>query len=354
MPRLTASLSLDLDNKWSYMKTHGDAGWDKFPSYLDVVVPRFLDVLDRQQLKITVFVVGQDAALSENHAALRMIAARGHEIGNHSFHHEPWLHLYSREQIEAELVAAEEAIYEATGSRTIGFRGPGYSLSADVLRTLASRGYQYDCSTFPTFLGPLARAYYFLTAKLSPSQKAERKRLFGKWTEGFRPVHAYQWNVDGEMLVEVPVTTMPLLRLPMHLSYLLYLRQFSAAAAWSYFHLAMALCKLRGAQPSMLLHPLDFLGGDDEPDLSFFPAMKLSGEVKTKFAEEVLRVFASHFDVLPMQAHAARLAREKLPVRALPVTEPSALPLEPRSYPQRKSRGESRLTTTPELVEETR
>ena len=23
-----ASLSLDLDNKWSYMKTHGDAGWD--------------------------------------------------------------------------------------------------------------------------------------------------------------------------------------------------------------------------------------------------------------------------------------------------------------------------------------
>jgi peptidoglycan-N-acetylglucosamine deacetylase len=22
-----ASLSLDLDNKWSYMKTHGDPGW---------------------------------------------------------------------------------------------------------------------------------------------------------------------------------------------------------------------------------------------------------------------------------------------------------------------------------------
>jgi hypothetical protein len=40
-----ASLSLDLDNQWSYMKTHGDAGWESFPSYLDVVVPRVLPAM---------------------------------------------------------------------------------------------------------------------------------------------------------------------------------------------------------------------------------------------------------------------------------------------------------------------
>ena len=40
-----ATLSLDLDNQWSYMKTHGDAGWETFPSYLDVAVPRILDLL---------------------------------------------------------------------------------------------------------------------------------------------------------------------------------------------------------------------------------------------------------------------------------------------------------------------
>ncbi len=39
-----ASLSLDLDNQWSYMKTHGDAGWESFPSYLDIVVPRVLEL----------------------------------------------------------------------------------------------------------------------------------------------------------------------------------------------------------------------------------------------------------------------------------------------------------------------
>ena len=38
-PRPVASISLDLDNQWSYMKTHGDPGWESFPSYLDAFVP---------------------------------------------------------------------------------------------------------------------------------------------------------------------------------------------------------------------------------------------------------------------------------------------------------------------------
>ncbi|TMA83344.1 MAG: polysaccharide deacetylase, partial [Deltaproteobacteria bacterium] len=78
-----ASLSLDLDNKWSYLKTHGDPGWERLPSYLDVVVPRVLDFLESRNLTITVFIVGQDAALDKNRELLRAIAAR-HEIGNHS------------------------------------------------------------------------------------------------------------------------------------------------------------------------------------------------------------------------------------------------------------------------------
>ncbi len=34
--RPLASISLDVDNLWSYMKTHGDAGWEQRPSYYDV------------------------------------------------------------------------------------------------------------------------------------------------------------------------------------------------------------------------------------------------------------------------------------------------------------------------------
>src|SRR5437868_12574121 len=102
-----ASLSLDLDNKWSYLKTHGDRGWETFPSYLDTLVPRALDFLSDRDLQITFFVVGQDAALEENFDALRAISERGHEIGNHSFSHEPWMHLYDREKVEHEIRLAE-------------------------------------------------------------------------------------------------------------------------------------------------------------------------------------------------------------------------------------------------------
>jgi hypothetical protein len=38
-----ASLPLDLDNKWTYLKIHGDPGWESFPPYLDILVPRVPD-----------------------------------------------------------------------------------------------------------------------------------------------------------------------------------------------------------------------------------------------------------------------------------------------------------------------
>src|SRR5574341_867943 len=66
MKKPIASLSLDLDNKWSYMKTHGDDGWKSFPSYLNLLVPRVLEFLKQRNLTITFFIVGQDAALEKN------------------------------------------------------------------------------------------------------------------------------------------------------------------------------------------------------------------------------------------------------------------------------------------------
>jgi len=316
MPQPIASLSLDLDNKWSYMKTHGDPGWEKFPSYLDLVVPRFLDVLQGLDLKITVFVVGQDAALEKNHAALRSISGAGHEIGNHSFHHEPWLHLYSDEEIARELTSTEERIEEVTGTRPIGFRGPGYSFSPAVLRILASRGYLYDASTFPTFLGPLARAYYFFKARLNREQRNERKQLFGKIGEGFRPLKPYSWQTPEGPILEIPVTTMPVFRIPIHLSYVLYLAQYSQALAKAYFRFSMVLCRLRGVGPSLLLHPLDFLGGDDEPDLAFFPAMQMKGAEKVRLVTEVLSHFSRQFRVVPMIEHAGEILGRRIPAHS--------------------------------------
>ncbi|MBX3433389.1 MAG: polysaccharide deacetylase family protein [Pirellulales bacterium] len=305
MPKPLASLSLDLDNRWSYMKTHGDEGWESHPSYLDVVVPRVLEMLRARELSITFFVVGQDAVLPENQPVLRSIAAAGHELGNHSFHHEPWLHLYTPEQVAEELRSAEEAILAATGERPVGFRGPGFSFSDDVLRTLVARGYVYDASTFPTFLGPLARLYYFLTARLSHDQQQERKELFGKFREGFRPLRPYLWSGPGKGLVEIPVTTMPVFKLPIHASYILYLARFSRLAARAYFSFALGLCRAFRVQPSILLHPLDFLGRDDGVGLEFFPAMDRDSAWKCELMAWIIDRLAAQYSIVTMREHAA-------------------------------------------------
>jgi hypothetical protein len=226
------------------------------------------------------------------------------------------LHLYTLPQIEAELIRAEKSIQGATGQKPIGFRGPGYSLSLSVLRVLTQLGYRYDASTLPTWLGPFARAYYFITAKLSPEEKKVRKLLFGNLRDGLRPLNPYRWRLDGtsEGPIEIPVTTLPLLRIPFHISYILYLYRFSPVLAAGYFRLAMLLCHLTRTSPSLLLHPLDFLGGDDIKKLSFFPAMNLSKDKKLKLVSQVLRLYTDHFRVVTMQEH----AREALTEAGLP------------------------------------
>jgi peptidoglycan/xylan/chitin deacetylase (PgdA/CDA1 family) len=299
------SLSLDLDNEWAYIKTHGDPEWESFPSYLDVVVPRFLEVLAGLGQRITVFVVGQDAALDKNRAALAQIAAAGHEIGNHSFHHEPWLQHYSDEQIEAEILASADAIAEATGVRPRGFRGPGFSLSRSTLETLVRHGYQYDCSTFPTYIGPLARAYYFMTAKLSKEELEKRKALFGGISDGLRPLRSYRWDLGERSLVEIPVTTFPVIKIPIHFSYVLYIASLVPWLALPYFRAALLACRAARIAPSLLLHPLDFLSGDDAPRLKFFPAMSMPPERKRAVLLGALEIYRSLFEVVPVGEHAA-------------------------------------------------
>ena len=319
-----ASLSLDLDNKWSYMKTHGDAGWESFPSYLDVVVPRVLQFLKDRNLKITFFIVGQDAALEKNHDTLAQISEAKHEIGNHSFNHEPWLHLYSKQDLIEEFERTEEAIGKITNQKLVGFRGPGYSLSPTVLEVLAERNYEYDCSTLPSFIAPLARAYYFFKSpEMSDEEREKRRKLFGKFSDGFQSLKPYRWQIGEKSLVEIPVTTLPIFKTPIHASYVIYLSTFSQALAKTYWKTAIEMCRLTGTQLSLLLHPLDFLSGEDAPELKFFPAMNLPIEKKLEFVSEILEVFTQKFEVVNMRSHVNFVSNSEIPTRQLAEVEVS-------------------------------
>lgn len=296
---LPATISLDLDNLWSYLKTQGAPGWESFPSYLDLVVPRILETLDRCQQRITFFVVGKDATIESNRGALKQIAEAGHEIANHSFMHEPWLHLYSREQLHAELEGAENAIAAVTGRNTRGFRGPGFSSSPLLREVLVERGYLYDASLFPSALGPVARLFFFLNSKLSAEEKAKRKGLYGRFSDAFGLMKPFTW-ANG--LTEIPVTTMPLLRLPVHATYLMFLAEKSEALARAYWATNIQLSRLRHVPPSMLLHPTDFLDVTDVPQMNFFPGMRLPATKKRSLVEHTIRTLQQHWSVRPMGA----------------------------------------------------
>jgi peptidoglycan/xylan/chitin deacetylase (PgdA/CDA1 family) len=309
--KLNMSLSLDLDNKWSYLRTYGNEAWREFPSYLDLVVPRILAFFADRDIRITFFVVGKDAALDRNRAAIASLSAAGHEIGNHSYFHEPWLHLYSAQDLDRDLQMAEEAIQEVTGVRVNGFRGPGYSLTETTLTVLSKRGYKYDATAFPNILNPLSRAYLFATTNLSKDEKKKRKALFGSFADALRPVKPYRWQLNEGFLPELPVTTMPFFKVPIHFSYLLYLATYSTHLAHLYLRLSIGMCRLTQTEPSLLMHPLDFMGKEDDDDLASFPAMGLplvrKMELMSMFFVQLLR----SFEPLTMGEHVDRILKNQ-------------------------------------------
>lgn len=313
--RSRAGLSLDLDNLWSYMRIHGDPGWEAFPSYLDVVVPRFLAFLAERHLSITVFIVGKDATIEANHRALRSVVDAGHEVGNHSHMHEPWLHRYSESEIDAEIGRAHAAIASATGCEPAGFRGPGFSLTPAVLEALHRHGYRYDSTTLPTYIGPLARWYYFRGTELDEGQSAERAALFGSFKDGFQPNRPYRWKLAQGSLLELPVTTFPIIKVPFHFSYLLYLSGRSPGLANAYFSSGLELCRRLGFGPTLLLHPLDFLDASDAPQLEFFPGMDIDASVKIRRLGGYLDRIADRFDIGSMSAYVDKADRATTGVR---------------------------------------
>ncbi len=316
--KMNSSISLDLDNQWAYMQVHGDKGWEKYPSYLNKFLPHVLEMLDKYKLKITFFIVGKDADDPKNLDVMKEITNSGHEVGNHSYNHEAMFNSYSKEEILDELNRTEEAIEKVTGLLPQGFRGPGFTRSKTLFEVLKEKKYLYDASTLPTWIGPLARWYYFRQSDLTKEEMKTREGLFGSFPEGLKSIKPFLWKLDNnEQLLEIPVSTIPVFKLPFHFSYLHYLAGASVSLMKAYLQTAITMCKITNTEPSFLLHPLDLIGGDLVPELDFFPGMDLSTAYKTELFDIVMEKFTSNFNLLNMSEHAKLIMQRKetLPIK---------------------------------------
>jgi peptidoglycan/xylan/chitin deacetylase (PgdA/CDA1 family) len=105
--------------------------------------PRILAFLQSRGISSTWFTPGFTIE-SWPHECEAVVKA-GHEIGHHSWAHVPPAN-QSREEEEADLVRANDAIVRLTGRKARGYRSPSWDLSPHTVELLVKHGFVYDSS----------------------------------------------------------------------------------------------------------------------------------------------------------------------------------------------------------------
>jgi len=143
-------VTIDMDDYRDYQSLVDVDGEATEASFYADAVPRFLDLLDAAGVRATFFLIGRDGAVPAHRPIVREIAARGHEVGNHSWSHPYNFRALPRARKVAEIEQGDAAIADVLGARPVGFRTPSCDVDWETIECLAERGYLYDSSVFPS------------------------------------------------------------------------------------------------------------------------------------------------------------------------------------------------------------
>ena len=109
------------------------------------VTPLLLDLLDRHSVSATFFVTGERAA--RHPSIIRDILSRGHAIGNHSYHHFPFLMLKGIRTLRRE-IESTQSLLAGFGVVPLAFRPPAGITNPLLRRVLLEQGMyciNYSC-----------------------------------------------------------------------------------------------------------------------------------------------------------------------------------------------------------------
>lgn len=161
----------------------------------EVIAPTraLLDLFDRHRCRITFFVLGEIAEWYPD--LVREIAARGHEIASHGYHHVD-ITVLGPERFAEGLARSIERLEALTGTRPVGYRAPNLVYAPWATRILEAYGFLYDATV------------------------AVSRPIGGKYRGWSRaPLHPYHPSYDDvarpgdATLVELPLPPFPVLRL---------------------------------------------------------------------------------------------------------------------------------------------
>ena len=226
----TGCVTVDLEE---YFQVEGYAEhiersqWESLPFRADASTHKLLDLFSVRNAKVTFFVVGWFA--ERNKELVREIADRGHEIGCHSYGHQPIWRL-SPEQFREDTSRAKGVLEDITGSAVLGYRAPTFSIVTRTLwalRILAELGFHYDSSVFPVH--------------------------HDRYGIPEAPREFYQWSADGLSIYEMPPATIKAFGMNLPAAGGGYLRLLPM------FYMKWAMARLRReSMPAILyLHPWD-------------------------------------------------------------------------------------------------
>jgi peptidoglycan/xylan/chitin deacetylase (PgdA/CDA1 family) len=306
-------ISVDLDNYQDYQSLVDTELDGEPPSFYGDAIPRFLDVFDRCGVKGTFFMIGRDVGRAENGRIVREIAARGHEVGNHSFTHPYNFRQLARAEKEAEIDQGQAVIADVLGERPVGFRAPSCDVDLELLELLAQRSYLYDSSVFPTPLMWVFMIYGKLFVRRGEYQ-------LGHPSSVFAPPRPYLPRADklhrprvpasaaGPRLVEIPVSVTPWLRLPFYST-------LCRLLGTRFFDWCLRLPR-RESELHMLFHMIemaDFRGTALADSIENAPGIGIPLERRISFTSHAIEALSRYGSCVPMR----ELAREHLVAKGI-------------------------------------
>lgn len=219
----TISVNVDVDAIRFYYGIHGLS--HPAPPTCDPVwtigVPRFLDLFAELGLRATFFVVASDlvpspdgevepdgTVVAQRRQLVHAMMAQGHEVASHSFGHDYALCRRPLAAIGRDLQRARQVLRDVTGRPVPGFRAPGYNLSRPLIDAIQASGAAYSSSRLPSPPYFMAKWLVMLKGVL---QQRRSKSIVGEVAAPFFSRQPYR---HGGGLLELPISVMPLLRLP--------------------------------------------------------------------------------------------------------------------------------------------
>lgn len=223
----TAVLSIDLEWFGHTPAYRAADGTTKQTDAGQEAVRFLLDAFDDSDASGTFFVVSE--LVDSDRETLERIAGAGHEIGSHTRSHRLLTELTPAERREE--LSRSKTELESVCDSVDGFRAPAFDIGPDHFDILDECGYTYDSSVVP--------------ARKIPT-------WYGGEFDIERPCPASTFRDGAPPVVEVPVSVMPRLRLPLTGAWVRFFgRQYTIQG--------MRLLARRGITPVIYVHPWELV-----------------------------------------------------------------------------------------------